>query len=117
MAGSHIPVDFVAHVSISLVDELTVYSVIGGVKNFFTIEVNILLTYNHHMTSKESVTKRINDYGQANLRKSLGVSKQVVGLWTKNGNVPPNWLARASKVMGCKPRELTSDKHVYEAVK
>lgn len=69
------------------------------------------------MTSKESVTKRINEFGQANLRKALGVSKQVVGLWTKNGNVPPNWLARAAKVIGCKPRELTSDKYVYEAVK
>lgn len=68
-------------------------------------------------TSKESVTDRINEFGQANLRKALGVSKQVVGLWTKNGNVPPNWLARAAKAIGCKPRHLTSDKDVFEAVK
>jgi hypothetical protein len=69
------------------------------------------------MTSKESVTKRINDYGQANLRKALGVSKQVVGLWTKNGNIPPDKLADAAKVMGCKPRDLTSNKKVWEAVR
>lgn len=69
------------------------------------------------MTTKESVTKRINDFGQSNLRKALGVSKQVVGLWSKNGNIPPHWLSRAAKVMACKPKELTSDKNIYEAVK
>lgn len=69
------------------------------------------------MTTKESVTKRLGEYGQAKLAKTLGVSKQVINLWSKKGNVPPNWLSRAAKVIGCKPRELTSDKYVYEAVK